>query len=118
MKVVMPVDDDKNVLCVTFGRAPYFAVCDTENNTIEIKENPAAQAQGGAGIKAAQCVVDCQADALITPRCGTNSAEVMQAAEIKIYKSEGTGVKQNLAAFQEGKLSIMDHFHGGYQGIR
>lgn len=118
MRVIMPVDEEKDVLCVTFGRAPYFALCDTESGTTEIKNNPAAQVQGGAGLKAAQFVLDCKADALITPRCGQNSAEVLQAADIKIYKSEGPGVKQNIAAFKEGKLSIMDHFHGGYQGIR
>lgn len=118
MKVIMPVDEDKNILCVTFGRAPYFLLYDMESGTSEVKRNPAAQAQGGAGLKAAQFVVDCKADVLITPRCGKNSAEVLQAAEIKIYKSEGPGVNQNITAFKEEKLSVMDHFHEGYQGIR
>lgn len=118
MKIIIPADDEKDVICVTFGRAPYFAVHDTETGRTEILENPAAGAQGGAGLKAAQFVLDCNADALITPRCGKNSAEVLQAAEIPIYKSEGMGISQNIAAFKEGRLSVLDHFHGGYQGIR
>nr|WP_177296754.1 NifB/NifX family molybdenum-iron cluster-binding protein [uncultured Blautia sp.] len=118
MRVILPVDEEKDVICVTFGRAPYFAVHDTETGTTEIKDNPASQVQGGAGLKAAQFVLDCQAEALITPRCGTNSAEVLQAADVKIYKSEGMGVSQNIEAFKEGKLSVLTHFHGGYQGIR
>ncbi|EJW96768.1 dinitrogenase iron-molybdenum cofactor biosynthesis protein, partial [gut metagenome] len=80
--------------------------------------NPAAQAQSGAGLKAAQFVLDCQVDALITPRCGQNSAEVFQEAGVSIYKSEGSMVKENLQAMKEGRLAILDHFHGGYQGIR
>lgn len=118
MKIIMPVDEGKDVICATFGRAPYFAVYDTETDKTEILDNPAAQAEGGAGLKAAQFVLDCSGDVLITPRCGKNSAEVLQAAEIPIYKSEGMGVAQNFAAFKEGKLSVLDHFHGGYQGIR
>ena len=55
---------------------------------------------------------------LITPRCGKNSAEVFQEAEVKIYKSEGSDARENLKAFQNGKLALLDHFHGGYQGIR
>lgn len=118
MKLIMPVDEERDVLCVTFGRAPYFAVHDTEAGTTEILNNPAAQAQGGAGLKAAQFVLDSGAEVLITPRCGINSAEVLQAADIRIYKSEGMGVKQNIEAFKAGTLSVLTSFHGGYQGRR
>lgn len=118
MKIIIPVDEEKDVICVTFGRAPYFAVHDTETGQTKILDNPASCAEGGAGLKAAQFVIDCKADALVTPRCGKNSAEVLKAAEIPIYKSEGMDVSQNIAAFKEGKLPVLDHFHGGYQGIR
>lgn len=118
MKVIIPLDEDQKVICPVFGRAPYFGIFDTEQETLEIKENPAAQAQGGAGLEAAQFVLDCHADVLITPRCGKNSAEAFQEAEVKIYKSEGSDARENLNAFQNGKLALLDHFHGGYQGIR
>ena len=117
MKIAIPVDENKTDVCVAFARAPYFMVCDTEAGTSELLENPAAQAQGGAGIKAAQFVVDCGADTLITVRCGENAAEVMQAAEIKIYKSEGSDATQNAAACKEGKLAPLTHFHAGFHGI-
>lgn len=118
MKIAIPVDEDKNMVCVTFGRAPYFMIYDTETDTREIKHNPAAQVQGGAGIKAAQFVADCKADVLITPRCGENSADVFKEAEIKIYKSEGLSVDLNLTAFKEDKLSLLEKFHSGYHGRR
>lgn len=59
MKIIMPVDEEKDTICATFGRAPYFAVHDTETGRTEILDNPAAQAEGGAGLKAAQFVLDC-----------------------------------------------------------
>lgn len=118
MRIAIPVDEDKSMVCVTFGRAPYFLIYDTETEEKETKQNPAAQAQGGAGIKAAQFVADCRAEVLITPRCGENSAEVFQEAGIKIYKSEGLSVDRNLTAFKENQLPLLEKFHSGYHDRR
>ena len=71
-------------------------------------------AEGGAGIKAAQFVVDHHANALITVRGGENAAEVLLAAEIQIYKAQGSVAKENLAAFMEGKLEKLEGFHAGF----
>lgn len=117
MKIAIPVDENKTDVCVSFGRAPYFMVCDTETGASELLENPAAEAQGGAGVKAAQFVVDVGADTLVTVRCGENAAQAMQAAEIKIYKSEGSSAAENAAACKEGKLAPLTHFHAGFHGI-
>ena len=117
MRIVMPLDEEKDVLCPVFGRTPYFWVYDTETGEEKIEENPAAQAQGGAGLQAAQFVLDCEADVMITARCGKNSAEVLQAGGVQIYKAEGANVQQNLTAWKEGNLAILEHFHGGYKGI-
>ncbi len=87
-------------------------------HTAEFLENPAAQAEGGAGLKAAQAVVDSGAEALLTVRCGENAAEVLKAAEIRIYKTEGAPVQGNLDAFQKGALQELQSFHAGYHGIR
>ena len=118
MKIAIPVDFDKNIVCVTFGRAPFFGIKDTETGDISYIENPATKAQGGAGIKAAQAVVDSGASALITVRLGGNSAEILNAADIKIFKAEGIDVKANFNACEQGKLSVLTKFHSGYQGIR
>ena len=115
MKIVIPLDENKQDICVSFGRAPYFLFSQDGNQ--EILENPAAQAQGGAGLKAAQFVVDNGADVLITVRCGQNAADVFTAAEMKIYKAEGSSAQGNLTAFEEKKLEPLTHFHAGFQGI-
>lgn len=118
MKIAIPVDDTQKGVCVSFGRAPYFLICDTEKDTREMLDNPGAEAQGGAGLKAAQFVVDQEADALVTVRCGENAAKVFQAAEMKIYEAQGLDVEANLAACREEKLAELTHFHAGYHGIR
>ncbi|MBE6991116.1 MAG: dinitrogenase iron-molybdenum cofactor biosynthesis protein [Ruminococcaceae bacterium] len=117
MIIAIPVDDDKKSVCVAFGRTPLFLVCNTETGEQSFLPNPGAEAQGGAGMKAAQCVVDAEADVLITKRCGENAAEVMKAAEIQIFKSAYEFADDNISAFKAGKLEELTSFHGGYIGI-
>lgn len=118
MKIAIPADENniKTSVCVSFGRAPYYLLHDTETGNTAFIINTAAAVQGGAGLKAAQLVVDSEADILLTVRCGQNAADVLRAADVKIYKTEVAGAKENLAAFQEGKLAPMTQFHAGFHG--
>ena len=118
MKIAIPVDDTKQNVCVSFGRTPYFMIHDTETGSTQLLENPAAEAHGGAGLQAAQFVVDQEAQVLITVRCGENAAQVLKAADIQIYKSEGEDAQANLTAFKEAKLAELTHFHAGFHGGR
>ena len=114
MKIAIPVDDGN--VCVSFGRAPDFMFYDTENNESRFINNSAANSQGGAGIKAAQIIVDNNADVLITPRCGQNAAEVLIAANIKIYKSSNNSIEENVKDFMEDKLKSLVEIHPGFHG--
>ncbi len=118
MKIAIPMNEMlmESEVCVSFGRAPYFLVYDTQSKDSTFLENPGAVSQGGAGIKAAQTIVDAMAEALLTVRCGENSAEVFQAAGIKIYKTTKGSAKENIEAFQKGELAPLNHFHGGFHG--
>ncbi|AOY74563.1 NifB/NifX family molybdenum-iron cluster-binding protein [Clostridium formicaceticum] len=115
MKIAMPVDDKsmKNSICQSFGRAPYFLIYDTESKESIYLDNSAAASQGGAGIKAAQTIVDSKISALLTPRCGENAAEVIKADDIKIYKTINTSIMENINAFIDGKLSLLEEIHAG-----
>ncbi len=118
MKIAIPVDDKslKSNVCISFGRAPYFLIFDTDKKEEVFLENSAASSQGGAGIKAAQAIADTNAEALITPRCGQNAADVLKAADIKLYKTKGASVLGNIEAFTAGKLSLLADIHPGFHG--
>ena len=118
MRIMIPVDENKNDVCASFGRAPFFLIYNDENNEYRYIENEAAEAEGGAGVKAAQIVVDNEADILITIRCGENANEVFKLAGVKIYKSTVADAKENIALFKENKLAELTKFHAGYHGIR
>lgn len=118
MKIVIPAKG-KNIedgVCESFGRAPYFIIYDSDKKDYEAIENIAAKAQGGAGIKAGQLVVDTGAKALITPRCGENAALVINKAGIKIYKSEGTSIMDNVNALIADELESLNEIHAGFHG--
>ena len=76
MKIALPVKARslQAEISDTFGRTEYFLIYDMENKTAEYIDNSAAASQGGAGIKAAQTVVDQNVEALLTPQCGENAA--------------------------------------------
>jgi len=118
MMIAIPVNENSENagICVSFGRAPFFLFHDTETGKSTSEANAAANAQGGAGIKAAQFIADKGAEAVITPRCGENAAQVLQAAGIKIYKSSGSDAGQNLADLKVGKLELLSSFHAGFHG--
>jgi len=104
---------DSNV-AESFGRAPYILIYDQETSESLFFDNLAATSRGGAGIKAAQMVIDKGANALLAPRLGQNAADVLKAANINVYKTIGGSAKDNVEAFVAGKLNLLDDIHAGY----
>ncbi|NLM06013.1 MAG: dinitrogenase iron-molybdenum cofactor biosynthesis protein [Tissierellia bacterium] len=120
MKIAIPVDkkDLNEKLAEHFGRATYFLIYDTETKDSKFIENSAATSSGGAGIKAAQTVVDEGVEALITPRCGKNAAEVIKEADIKMYQSKDKTIQENIDDLIGGGLSLLEEIHSGFHGGR
>lgn len=118
MKIAIPVEEksiNANV-CMSFGRTPYFLIFDTDTKEEKYVENKAATSQGGAGIKAAQTVIDEGAESVITPRLGQNAADVFGAGKTVLYKAESGSVKHNIELLKGHKLSALTEFHAGFHG--
>ena len=109
MKIAIPVEDNQTEICPSFGRTSMFLIYDTETKEKKYLDNSGIAMQGGAGIKAAQVIVDEKAEVLLAPRCGENAA-------IKLYQSEGLSVDDNLQAFQQGALQELTDIHPGFHG--
>lgn len=118
MRIAIPVEEKTSAanVCSSFGRTPYFLIYDTETKESTFLDNRAVASAGGAGIKAAQTIIDNNVGALLTPRCGGNAAAVLQAAEIEIYKTTSPAVKDNIEAFIAGELPLLKEFHAGFHG--
>lgn len=116
--IAIPIEEKRmeENICVSFGRSPYFLIYDSETKESKYIENIAAASRGGAGILAAQIIVDNKVEALLTPRCGENAAKVLEAADVKIYKIKTSLVKDNINAILNGKLPLLDEIHAGFHG--
>ncbi len=116
MKIALPVDENSmtSKIASSFGRANYFLIYDLEKKEGSFIDNAAIASQGGAGIKAAQTIVDSGAKALIVPQCGENAAKVIEKAGIKLYKNQGEDIANNIVAFANERLSLLDDIHPGY----
>ncbi len=88
-----------------FGRCPYYVFIDTETNAAEIVQNQAAMAGGGAGIQAAQAVVERGANAVITGNMGPNAFQVFDAAGVTVYTATNMTVSQAVEVFKAGNLT-------------
>lgn len=116
MKIAIPVwEKSMNCnICESFGRTPYFLIYDMDTEKSEFIDNSAVASQGGAGIKAAQTIVDNKVNALLTMRCGKNAAEVFNAGNVKIYKVINNSIKDNIQAMKQEKLPILNEIHAGF----
>lgn len=92
-----------------FGRCPYLVfIDDKEGKIIETIENKGPKAMSGAGISAAQIVVDQDIGTLVTGNIGPNAFNVLNAAGVKIYvASPDLTIKQALDLFNQDKLELV-----------
>ena len=116
MKLVLPVESKSldAPVCPYFGRTPFYVLFDTDSGEHEFLDNDAVTSQGGAGVRASQALVNSGAEVLITYRCGENAAQVLNAAGVKMYKAQDGSVNDNIAAFKDGKLSLLTETHPGF----
>ena len=90
-----------------FGRAKYFLLVDPETLALEVVENK--QNLGlpqGAGIQAAQTVVENGAQAVLTGNCGPKAFKVLEAAKIPVAVGLSGTVREALRQYKENKVSF------------
>jgi len=89
-----------------FGRCPTYIFVDTETMAFEAVENPAIGAPGGAGIQAAQFVVERGAQAVVSGNIGPNAFGVLQSAKLPVYVFRGGTVREAVEAYKSGELTV------------
>ena len=87
-----------------FGRCSTYVFVDTETMQFEAVPNPAISASGGAGIQAAQFIIEQGAQAVLTGNVGPNAFNVFQAAGVPIYLLGGGTVREAVEAYKSGQL--------------
>jgi len=116
MKIALPIQfvNKVPVLCNVFARAEHFMIYDVENKQSVFLDNPAIDAPSGAGIQAAQALIDAHVDGVIVPQCGENALNVFFGAGIQVYQSVSLIVNENLKALHANLLHSLANGHSGF----
>jgi predicted Fe-Mo cluster-binding NifX family protein len=105
-----------------FGRAPCFVFVDPETLAFDAVVNPALMSAGGAGIRAAQLVIEHQVAAVLTGNVGPNAYGVLRAADVPIYLVGSCTVRQAVDQFKAGEVEPLQQAsaqsHAGMGGQR
>lgn len=96
-----------------FGRCRYFLFVDPHTLQYEVEENPHAEAASGAGISAAQFIVNKGAKAAITGNLGPNAHQVLAAAGIEMFTGVSGKIRDVLEIYNTGDLKSSSQPTGG-----
>ena len=126
MRICVTAFSDKPDAAVDprFGRCRYFVILDPETMSYDVVENAGLNATGGAGIQAAQTIVNKKVDVVITGNIGPNAFNVLSAAGIKTVTGVSGIVKDVVERYQRGELretnnaTVGGHFGMGRGGGR
>lgn len=101
-----------------FGRCACFLITDTNGEEWQEVENPAINAQGGAGTQVVQLLANLGVEGVISGRYGPNAFEAMQAAGLTAYLASAGTARELASECQSGSLKTASGpsgrgFHGG-----
>ena len=88
-----------------FGRAPYFLIVNTDTMAFDVVKNIAQITGMGAGISAAQMILDKSAAAVLTGVIGPNAFHALKVAHVEIYEglSGSDTVREAVEKFKKGE---------------
>lgn len=119
MKICVSSSDQgkSSVVDFRFGRCAYFVIYDEDGQEYVSLANKGVSSAHGAGVSAAQQVIDAQVDVVITGNMGPNAMEMLQANDIKIYSMSGGTVQGAVELYQAGKLEEIKEASPAHSGM-
>jgi len=97
--------DLESAIDLRFGRAFGFIIYNLEDDTFNfVDNNQNLNAAQGAGIQAAQNVVNQNVEAIITGNCGPKAFTVLSSAGVKIYVGADGTVNDAIDKFKNNEL--------------
>lgn len=89
-----------------FGRTIGFIIYNCDDDSFEfVDNNQNLNATQGAGIQAAQNVVNQNVEAIITGHCGPKAFTVLSSANVKVYTGAKGNVKEAIEKFKKAELT-------------
>jgi len=98
-----------------FGRAPYFLIVNTDTMAFDVVKNTAQVTGMGAGVSAAQMILDKSAAAVLTGVIGPHAFHALKVAYVDIYEglSGSDTVREAVERFKKGEYHEVTEPAGG-----
>ena len=77
-------NQEQSTFDLRFGRGAYFCLFDSETKQVEFYENEFVQAQGGAGTKAAEKMIELGAQKIISGDFGPKAKDLLEKFKIQM----------------------------------
>ena len=120
-RIMIPVEDATGLeakVAHHFGRTPYFAIVEFDENNKTLKVNTApnkSDHMGGASGHSHESFLALKPDFVIAYTMGPGALNTFLYAGIKVLEATADTVKGNIESFKEGKLKdlvgICEHAH-------
>ena len=109
VRIVIPVEDESGLnarLSEHFGRAPYFAVIDLDENgnVLSQKSIPNLSEHFGGTGRPPDRILQLQPNALITYGMGPRALGIFQNARVAVLRANADTVKEIIAAYNRDEL--------------
>ena len=111
MQIAISLQENKGLeskVSTIFGRCPFYMFINPQNKSFEIKENAAKAASGGAGIQAAQMIVDQGVEVVISGNLGPKAHSVLASANIALYQFPGGSAQEALDSYLADSMKSLD----------
>ncbi len=92
-----------------FGRAAYFCIYDLDADSCEFIDNEQSlNSPSGAGVQAAQTILNADVSDLLTGHCGPKAFRALSAAGVSIYTNVAGTVQEAVSAYKKNRLVVAD----------
>jgi predicted Fe-Mo cluster-binding NifX family protein len=115
MRLLIPTTDANGAsaqLSGHFGRAPYYAIADTEKNTVTVVANPSVSHGHGDCVPASEIFGEDGFDAVVCQGIGRGAISRLAQAGVPVYVSDGPDVSSAVASFRRSSLCVLDSEDG------
>lgn len=100
-----------------FGRCNYFQIYNEKKELIKAVKNEGQISGSGAGVSAAQQIIDENIDIVITGNLGPNAFKILKKANIKAYKCDEISVEESVNMLNKEQLEEIEVAGKAHHGM-
>jgi predicted Fe-Mo cluster-binding NifX family protein len=100
-----------------FGRCSFFLIYDSKKESIEVIPNAAVSQMHGAGINAAQKVLDLGVEVVLTGNLGPNAFNVLLQGGVKAFRANPGNAGDAIRQYHNNELTPIALAGPGHAGL-